>query len=421
MFVDVAEIEIKAGDGGNGAISFHRDKLTAFGGPDGGNGGCGGDIIFIGDSNLSTLADFRYKTKYFAENGRNGGSAKCSGKGGKNLVIKLPLGTLIINDKTKEILCDICDSEEFIAAKGGHGGAGNMNFANSVRRTPKYAKPGGLGEELKLRLELKLIADVGLIGFPNVGKSTLLSVLSEAKPKIANYHFTTLSPILGVVKYLDSSFVLADIPGLIEGASSGAGLGHEFLRHIHRCRVLIHILDVSGIEGRDPIKDFELINNELRNFSPKLLDYPSFVAANKCDIASEENIMRLKKYIDKHKLPFFPISAIAKTGLNELLSKVFEKLSQLPPVPKFKTEKSFIYRKNKNQFEVLKKDNYFVINSKWLEKVLEIINFDYLDSLQYFQSVLTENGVNKELKSAGASDGDIVKVGSYEFNFRNDF
>ena len=291
MFVDKAKIKIKAGDGGDGAVSFHREKYVAAGGPDGGDGGKGGDIVFQVDDNFSTLIDFRYKRKYFAEKGQNGSSRNCTGRSADPLIIKVPRGTLIKDAATGRIMADMSTDEPCVVAKGGRGGKGNVNFATSTRQIPKFAKPGYPGEEFEVTLELKLLADVGLVGFPNVGKSTLISVVSAAKPKIANYHFTTLTPVLGVVKVAEEkSFVMADIPGLIEGASDGVGLGHEFLRHVERCRLILHVLDVSGIEGRNPAEDFEIINKELSNFSEDLAECPQIVAANKADMATDEQL-----------------------------------------------------------------------------------------------------------------------------------
>jgi GTP-binding protein len=420
LFTDIAVIEVKGGDGGNGAVSFHRDKSTAFGGPDGGNGGRGGSVIFVADSNLSTLSDFKYKIKYFAKDGQNGGPSKCSGKSAEDLIVRLPPGTLIIDNVSGELLCDLDLSEPFVAASGGKGGAGNMNFATPVRRAPHYAKPGDLGESFQIRLELKLIADVGLIGFPNVGKSTFISTVSRAAPKIANYHFTTLAPMLGVAEQNNKSFVIADIPGIIEGASRGAGLGYQFLHHIQRCRILIHMVDVSGSENRDPIKDFELINKELKNFSKDLANYPMIAAANKIDIATPEQILRFKKYIENKNLDFFPISAATNFGLKEILNFITEKLEKLPPILKFLPNKKFISDKNKRKFNISKKNDAYVINSVWLEKILETVNLEYNDSLKYFQNVLEKNEINKALKNAGAVNGDTVKIGYHEFNFMID-
>ena len=316
MFVDKAKIKIKAGNGGDGAISFHREKYVAAGGPDGGNGGKGGDVIFVADDNFSSLIDFRYKRKYVAQNGENGGAKRCTGKSAPDLIIKVPRGTIVRNSETGRIMADVSTDEPQILAKGGNGGRGNCNFATSTRQIPRFAKPGYPGEEFEVSLELKLIADVGLVGFPNVGKSTLISAVSAAKPKIANYHFTTLTPVLGVVRVSEEkSFVMADIPGLIEGASDGVGLGHEFLRHVERCRLIVHVLDVSGTEGRDPIDDFDIINGELKNFSEDLAECPQIVAANKCDMADEEQITRLREFIEAKGMKFFAISAKQLTEL----------------------------------------------------------------------------------------------------------
>ena len=311
MFIDTAKISIKAGKGGDGAVAFHREKYVAAGGPDGGDGGRGGNIVFQGDSNLSTLMDFRYKRKYAAQPGENGRGSNCSGKNAPDLVIKVPIGTVIRDAETNLVIADISTSEPVVVAKGGKGGWGNAHFATPTRQIPKFAKPGYPGEEMEVRLELKLIADVGLIGFPNVGKSTMISVISAAKPKIANYHFTTLSPVLGVVKVgPEASFVAADIPGLIEGAAEGVGLGHAFLRHVDRCRLLLHVVDVSGCEGRDPVEDFEKINEELERFSPELATRPQIVLANKCDIATPEQVEAFRRYIEEKKhLTFLPVSA----------------------------------------------------------------------------------------------------------------
>ena len=302
MFVDQAKIYIKAGDGGDGAVSFHREKYVAAGGPDGGDGGKGGDIVFVVDDNISNLIDFRYKRKYVAEKGQNGGGKNCSGRNAPDLVVKVPRGTVVKEIKSGRILADLSTDEPAIIAHGGKGGRGNAHFATSTRQIPKFAKPGFRGDEYEVMLELKLIADVGLVGFPNVGKSTLISVVSAAKPKIANYHFTTLTPVLGVVKIEEGkSFVMADIPGLIEGASEGVGLGHEFLRHVERCRLIVHVIDVSGSEGRDPIEDFKAINHELENFSMELAEAPQIVAANKSDMATPEQVERLRNYVEDNK------------------------------------------------------------------------------------------------------------------------
>ena len=298
MFVDKAKISIKAGDGGNGAVSFHREKFVAAGGPDGGDGGRGGDVIFQADTNMSSLIGFRYKKKYAAENGQNGSGARCSGKTGESLVIKVPKGTVVREAETSRVMADLSGDEPVVVARGGKGGWGNQHFATATRQIPRFARPGYPGERFEVELELKLLADVGLCGFPNVGKSTLISVVSAAKPEIANYHFTTLTPVLGVVRVdSETSFVMADIPGLIEGASEGLGLGHEFLRHVERCRLIVHVVDVSGIEGRDPIEDFQKINDELRRFNPELAERPMLVAGNKCDMATPEQIDSFRAYV----------------------------------------------------------------------------------------------------------------------------
>ena len=339
MFIDVAKITIKAGKGGDGAVSFHREKFVAAGGPDGGDGGRGGNVVFVADDNLSTLMDFRYKRKYAAQPGENGGASRCTGKNAPDLVIKVPRGTLIKDTKTGLLMADISGDEPVVVAKGGRGGWGNSHFATPTRQIPKFAKPGLPGQEYEISLELKLIADVGLIGFPNVGKSTLISVISAAKPKIANYHFTTLSPVLGVVKVgPEQSFVAADIPGLIEGASEGIGLGHDFLRHVERCRLLLHVVDVSGCEGRDPVEDFEKINSELKNFSPELAGRPQIVLGNKCDIATPEQIETFRSYIQEQGLVFLPISAATNQGLKNLPGMVWERLQELPPIQRFEPD-----------------------------------------------------------------------------------
>ena len=339
MFVDQAKIYIKAGDGGDGAVSFHREKYVAAGGPDGGDGGKGGDIVFVVDDNISNLIDFRYKRKYVAEKGQNGGGKNCSGRNAPDLVVKVPRGTVVREIKSGRILADLSTDEPAVIAHGGKGGRGNAHFATSTRQIPKFAKPGFRGDEYEVMLELKLIADVGLVGFPNVGKSTLISVVSAAKPKIANYHFTTLTPVLGVVKIEEGkSFVMADIPGLIEGASEGVGLGHEFLRHVERCRLIVHVIDVSGSEGRDPIEDFKAINHELENFSMELAEAPQIVAANKSDMATPEQVERLRNYVEDQGLLFYEISAATTKGTKELMYGVWERLSVLPPVKQFEAQ-----------------------------------------------------------------------------------
>lgn len=423
MFVDKAKIKIKAGNGGDGAISFHREKYVAAGGPDGGNGGKGGDVIFVADDNFSSLIDFRYKRKYVAQNGENGGAKRCTGKSAPDLIIKVPRGTIVRNAETGRIMADVSTDEPQILAKGGNGGRGNCNFATSTRQIPRFAKPGYPGEEFEVSLELKLIADVGLVGFPNVGKSTLISAVSAAKPKIANYHFTTLTPVLGVVRVSEEkSFVMADIPGLIEGASDGVGLGHEFLRHVERCRLIVHVLDVSGTECRDPIDDFDIINGELKNFSEDLAECPQIVAANKCDMADEEQITRLKEFIETKGMKFFAISAATTQGTKELMNAVAEELEKLPPVKEYKPEpitQEEIEEKalSNTKFEVETEDGVYYVDAKWLEPVMRTLDMDDYSSLQYFQQVLRKSGIIDKLENMGINEGDTVNIMGFEFDY----
>lgn len=423
MFVDSAKIYIKAGDGGDGAVSFHREKYVAAGGPDGGDGGKGGDVIFKVDDNISNLIDFRYKKKYAAEKGQNGGAKNSYGRSAPDLVIKVPRGTVIKDADTGRILADMSTDEPVIVAHGGKGGRGNAHFATSTRQIPRFAKPGFRGEEYNVSLELKLLADVGLVGFPNVGKSTLISVVSAAKPKIANYHFTTLTPVLGVVKVGDErSFVMADIPGLIEGASEGIGLGHEFLRHVERCRLIVHVVDVSGIEGRDPIEDFEAINKELENFSEELAEAPQIVAANKSDMATPEQIERFKEYIAGLGLPFYEISAATTQGTQELIYGVNEKLAELPPVKRFEAQPltpEEVERKNsgKREFTIKVEEGIYFVEADWLYDILRVANMDDYSSLQYFQNVLVSSGIIRKLEAMGIQEGDTVSVCDFEFEY----
>lgn len=420
MFVDIAKIFLKAGDGGNGCVSFHREKYVAAGGPDGGDGGKGGDIVFEVEDNLSTLADFRYKRKYAAQNGENG-QTKCStGKSAKSLVIKVPRGTLVKEAESGAILADMSSGEPFVAAKGGNGGWGNSHFATPTRQVPNFARSGRPGASLEVTLELKLLADVGLLGFPNVGKSTLLSVVSEATPKIANYHFTTLSPALGVVHPAPGeSFVMADIPGLIEGASEGAGLGHEFLRHVDRCRLLVHIVDVSGSEARDPVCDFETINSELASYSPQLAERPQIVAGNKIDIADPEAVEHFKAYVEGKGLKFYPISAAAHMGVDKLLSAVREKLASLPPVKIYEPQTAVAAPdiSNDHEVEVEVKGGVYYVTGEWLKNVINSVNFDDTDSLHYFERVLKNSGVYDKLEQNGIGEGDTVNIYDMEFDY----
>lgn len=423
MFVDQAKIYIKAGDGGDGAVSFHREKYVAAGGPDGGDGGKGGDIVFVVDDNISNLIDFRYKRKYVAEKGQNGGGKNCSGRNAPDLVVKAPRGTVVKEIKSGRILADLSTDEPAVIAHGGKGGRGNAHFATSTRQIPKFAKPGFRGDEYEVMLELKLIADVGLVGFPNVGKSTLISVVSAAKPKIANYHFTTLTPVLGVVKIEEGkSFVMADIPGLIEGASEGVGLGHEFLRHVERCRLIVHVIDVSGSEGRDPIEDFKAINHELENFSMELAEAPQIVAANKSDMATPEQVERLRNYVEDQGLLFYEISAATTKGTKELMYGVWERLSVLPPVKQFEaqplTQEELDDKLiSKKDFRVTVEDGVYFVEADWLLDILRTANMDDYSSLQYFQNVLRTSGIIDKLEEMGIEEGDTVSIFDFEFEY----
>ena len=423
MFVDQAKIYIKAGDGGDGAVSFHREKYVAAGGPDGGDGGKGGDIVFVVDDNISNLIDFRYKRKYVAEKGQNGGGKNCSDRNAPDLVVKVPRGTVVKEIKSGRILADLSTDEPAVIAHGGKGGRGNAHFATSTRQIPKFAKPGFRGDEYEVMLELKLIADVGLVGFPNVGKSTLISVVSAAKPKIANYHFTTLTPVLGVVKIEEGkSFVMADIPGLIEGASEGVGLGHEFLRHVERCRLIVHVIDVSGSEGRDPIEDFKAINHELENFSMELAEAPQIVAANKSDMATPEQVERLRNYVEDQGLLFYEISAATTKGTKELMYGVWERLSVLPPVKQFEaqplTQEELDDKLiSKKDFRVTVEDGVYFVEADWLLDILRTANMDDYSSLQYFQNVLRTSGIIDKLEEMGIEEGDTVSIFDFEFEY----
>lgn len=423
MFVDQAKIYIKAGDGGDGAVSFHREKYVAAGGPDGGDGGKGGNIVFVVDDNISNLIDFRYKRKYIAEKGQNGSGKNCSGRNAPDVVVKVPRGTVVREFKTGRILADLSTDEPVVIAHGGKGGRGNAHFATSTRQIPKFAKPGFRGDEYEVMLELKLIADVGLVGFPNVGKSTLISVVSAAKPKIANYHFTTLTPVLGVVKIEEGkSFVMADIPGLIEGASEGVGLGHEFLRHVERCRLIVHVIDVSGSEGRDPIEDFEAINHELENFSMELAEAPQIVAANKSDMATPEQIERLREYVEDKGLLFYEISAATTKGTKELMFGVWDRLSVLPPVKQFEAqpltqEELDDKLVSKKDFRVTVEDGVYFVEADWLWDILRTADMEDYSSLQYFQNVLRTSGIIDKLEEMGIDEGDTVSIFDFEFEY----
>lgn len=421
MFVDVAKIKIKAGDGGNGAVSFRREKYVAAGGPDGGDGGKGGDIVFKVDDNLATLSDFRYKRKYKAPSGQPGQGGRKRGKNGEDLIILVPRGTIIREVESGAVMADMSSCETFVAAKGGRGGWGNPHFSTATRQTPRFAKNGTPGEEWEVFLELKLLADVGLLGFPNVGKSTLISVVSEAKPIIGDYHFTTITPVLGVVHMGEgSSFVMADIPGLIEGASDGVGLGHEFLRHVERCRMLVHIVDVAGSEGRDPIDDFEKINTELEKFNPELASRPQIVAANKCDLAEDEQLERFEKYIRSKGYEYFVMSAAISYGTQELINAVAAKLATLPPIKEYETEEiplEMLEQKQSNGFKITVQDNVYIVEAEWLLKILCRVDLDDYESLQYFQRVLQSSGIISALIDRGIQEGDTVSIYDLEFDY----
>lgn len=423
MFIDIAKIKIVSGKGGDGKVGFHREKYVAAGGPDGGDGGRGGSVIFKVDDNLSTLLDFRYKKKYVAPAGEPGGGKRCKGKDGADLVIRVPRGTIIRDQKTGQVMKDMSDNEPYVAAKGGNGGWGNTHFATPTRQAPRFAKPGLPGVERDIVLELKLLADVGLVGFPNVGKSTLLSMVSAARPKIANYHFTTLVPNLGVVSVgEEQNFVMADIPGIIEGASEGAGLGHDFLRHIDRCRLLVHVVDVSGSEGRDPVEDFDAINAELSQYSPDLAPRPQIVVANKTDIMEDESLLeKLRAHVEPLGYPLFALSAASHTGTRELVLKIAEKLSTLPPVTVYEPE--YVPKPVKidasEPLKITVEDNTYIVEGKWLERLMSNVNFGDYESRMFFDKMLRENGVFQQLEDLGIKDGDIVSMYELEFEYQH--
>lgn len=423
MFIDRAKIYVKAGDGGNGMVSFHREKYIAAGGPDGGDGGKGGDVIFQVDEGLNTLIDFRFKKHFKAEPGQDGGPSNCSGKNGQDMVIKVPLGTVIKDEETDMIISDLVKPDQtYVIAKGGRGGKGNQHFATPTRQVPNFAKSGNPGEERNLILEMKMIADVGLLGFPNVGKSTILSMVSAAKPKIANYHFTTLVPNLGVVQIEQGkSFVIADIPGLIEGAHQGVGLGHEFLRHVERTKLLVHVVDVSGIEGRDAVEDFDTINAELEKYNRVLASRPQVVAANKMDIpGSEENYLHFKEELEKRGYRVFGISAATNKGLKELMYHVSDTLATLPDTVLLdeSAEEVVVYTAEEEKpFEIRIDDGVYVVEGNWVRKVLGSTNITNYESLQYFQRALRKKGVIAALEAMGIEEGDTVRILDTEFDY----
>lgn len=421
-FVDKARITVRAGNGGNGAVSFHREKYVAAGGPDGGDGGRGGSIILQVDNNMSTLMDFRYKRKYVADNGADGQGKRKFGKDGQDLIIRVPRGTLVRDAESNEIIADMSTSEPFTLCRGGRGGWGNSHFATPTRQVPRFAKAGLPGESHEVVLELKLLADVGLIGFPNVGKSTLLSVVSKAQPKIANYHFTTLFPNLGVV-WVDegASFVMADIPGIIEGASEGAGLGHDFLRHIDRCRLLVHVVDASGSEGRDPTADFEAINQELARYSPDLAKRPQIVAANKTDILEDPALLEgLREKAGALGYPVMEISAAAHQNTRELVNLIAEKLAGLPPVAVYEPE--YVPKQpvedSSAPLDIRHEDGVWFVEGPWLQRLMGNINFADYESRMFFDKHLREAGVFAQLEELGIADGDTVVLYGFEFEYQ---
>ncbi len=421
MFKDTSKIFIHAGKGGDGAVTFHREKYVAAGGPDGGDGGNGGNIVAVADKNVSTLLDFRYKKKYSAPDGGNGRDGRRSGKNGEDLIIKFPCGTLIRDSETGKVICDLKkDGDRFIIAKGGSGGWGNSHFATATRQTPKFAKAGLPGDEREITLELKLIADVGLLGFPNVGKSTFLSIVSDARPKIANYHFTTLVPNLGVVSMGEGQgFVVADIPGIIEGAHEGVGLGHAFLRHVERTRILLHLVDVSGSEGRDPVEDVHIINRELVSYSEKLAEKPQIIVANKADIPSfNDNFERFKAQMEDEGYKVFAISAATKSGISEVINYTYECLSQLPE----EEDEDYDYldldeARESGGIEITAEDGVFVVEGLYVRKIVGSTNFDDYESLQYFQRVLRKSGIIDMLEEKGIKEGDTVHMYGVEFDY----
>ena len=426
MFIDNIKIYVKAGDGGNGAVSFHREKYVSAGGPDGGDGGRGGNIVFKIDHGANTLLAFRYKRKFIAENGANGMAGKMHGKSGADVVITVPEGTLIKDPETGKIIFDMGSDREFILCKGGRGGWGNRHFATPTRQIPRFAKSGTKGEEREVLLELKMLAEVGLIGFPNVGKSSILSRVSSAKPKIANYHFTTLSPNLGVVSMGEGrGFLAADIPGLIEGASEGQGLGHDFLRHVDRCRLLLHVVDIAGTDGRDPVEDIEKINYELSQYSEELSRRPQIIVANKIDsvLEEEEIYINFKNYVESRGLPVVYVSAVTGEGLEELVRVATEKLKDLPPLTVYESqiseEEEAATSFGSIETTVKNVNGKYVVEGDWLFNFMGQINFSDYESLNFFQRVLQKNGVISKLRQAGIEEGDTVSIYDFEFDFVN--
>lgn len=426
MFIDKARIFVKAGNGGNGAVSFRREKYVPAGGPDGGDGGRGANIIMVADTGLRTLMDFKYKKKYSAQHGEDGSKKKRAGKNGEDLILSVPEGTVIRDEKTGLIIADLKKAgDQAVVARGGYGGKGNQHFANAVRQAPAFAKSGTDGQERWITLELKMIADVGLLGFPNVGKSTFLSVVTSAKPKIANYHFTTLAPNLGVVQTRHGeSFVIADIPGIIEGAADGVGLGHDFLRHVERTKVLVHIVDISGIEGRDPIDDFEKINEELRLYNERLSTRPQLVVANKSDLLFDESIYEnFRKTMEEKGYEVFKMSAATRDGVDQVIDRVSQLLNEVEEVELVSQEEMYRPELDVDDEAGLKievdEDGIYVVTGKELRRIMYSVNFDDMESLQFFQAQMEAKGVFDMLREAGIEDGDTVKIYELEFEFYN--
>lgn len=426
MFIDKARIFVKAGNGGNGVVSFRREKYVPAGGPDGGDGGRGANIIMVADTGLRTLMDFKYKKKYSAQHGEDGSKKKRAGKNGEDLILSVPEGTVIRDEKTGLIIADLKKAgDKAVVARGGYGGKGNQHFANAVRQAPAFAKSGTDGQERWITLELKMIADVGLLGFPNVGKSTFLSVVTSAKPKIANYHFTTLTPNLGVVQTRHGeSFVIADIPGIIEGAADGVGLGHDFLRHVERTKVLVHIVDISGIEGRDPIDDFEKINEELRLYNEKLASRSQIVVANKSDLLFDETIYEnFKKTMEEKGYEVFKMSAVTRDGVDQVIDRVSQLLNEVEDVELVSQEEMYRPELDVDDEGGLKveidEDGIYVVTGKELRRIMYSVNFDDMESLQFFQAQMESKGVFDMLRQAGIEDGDTVKIYELEFEFYN--
>ena len=424
MFIDNIKIYVKAGDGGNGAVAFHREKYVSHGGPDGGDGGHGGNIIFRVDPGSNTLLAFRYKRKFVAQNGENGKGSKFHGATAPDLVIMVPPGTLLKEPSTGKVIHDMSedDGADYVACRGGRGGFGNRHFATPTRQTPMFAKNGTRGEEAEILLELKMIADVGLIGYPSVGKSSILSRISSARPKIADYHFTTLSPNLGVVStHGEHGFVAADIPGLIEGAADGAGLGHAFLRHVDRCRLLLHVVDVAAVEYREPIEDIKTINNELARYSPELATRPQIIVANKCDMleSSPTDVEAFEQFVDENGWELFYVSAVTGEGLDDLIHAVGERLQLLPPITVYESEvvKTEAVAATADDIVIRREDGKFIVEGDFIYNIMGRINFDNYESLNYFQHTLQKNGVFEKLEAAGCQDGDTVSIYDFEFDY----